>query len=196
MKIYEPHLFNYCVTGKINYGVGMATAVWDFNSYHGDVSSYLGLLYSGSVFKKIKRLNKRRQTMMSLLARHVKGWSLISDLSIVEERPLKKSVSPDEELQVMCNYFICKWHLEGFAVQEWDLEEVATSVMCIPAGFYCYQGLKPYRTWVIVNWFLQFPMSYLALLTLFLHCSHWACSDFSSAQGSIWLLLEELGISW
>lgn len=44
----------------------------------------------------------------------------------------------------MCNYFICKWHLEGFAgilsgLQKWDLE-VATSVMCIPAGFLLLSG--------------------------------------------------------
>lgn len=59
MKIYEPHLFDYCVTGKINYGAEMATAVLDFNSLHGDVSSCWGLGYSGSVIKNKEKAEQK-----------------------------------------------------------------------------------------------------------------------------------------
>lgn len=40
-------------------------------------------------------------------------------------------------------------------------------------------------------------MRCLTLVTLLsLHCSSWACCDFSSAQSLVWLLLEEPRISW
>lgn len=34
--------------------------VWDFNSYHGDMSSYWGLLYSGSVVKKNQKAEQKK----------------------------------------------------------------------------------------------------------------------------------------
>lgn len=81
MKIYEAHLFNCCVRGRINYGAGMAPALGDFNSCHGDGSSYLGLF----CIKKQKKAEQKAGNDVIIS----QTWSLISDLSIVEERPLK-----------------------------------------------------------------------------------------------------------
>lgn len=87
MQTYEPHLFNYCVRGKINYGAEMATAVLDFNSYHRDVGSYWGLWYSGSVIKNEEKAEQRETGSDVIISQTFKGLSLLSDLSIVEERP-------------------------------------------------------------------------------------------------------------
>lgn len=89
-------------------------------------------------------------------------------------------------------YFICQWHLEGFAgiFSGVGLEAITISVMCTHAGFYGCHSPKPYRRWGIVNLIFGTRSSALPALSLrglvwFLTCSGLSLAAFGRALGEL-----------